>query len=54
MTWGGKFHRLNWMNDYGRNNLLAQLEDDMTDRMCRTGLCGMNKFIDELTSMNLK
>jgi hypothetical protein len=37
MTWGGKFHRLNWMNDYGRNNLLAQLEDDMTDRMCKTG-----------------
>ena len=38
MTANGKFHRLNWMNDYGRQNLLAQLESDMTDRMCRTGV----------------
>ena len=37
MTANGKFHRLNWMNDYGRRNLLAQLESDMTDRMCKTG-----------------
>ena len=25
------------MNDYGRNKLLAELEDDLTDRICRTG-----------------
>ena len=37
MTADGKFHRLNWMNDYGRNKLLAELEDDLTDRICRTG-----------------
>lgn len=37
MTANGKFHRLNWMNDYGRNKLLAELEDDLTDRICGTG-----------------
>jgi hypothetical protein len=37
MTCDGKFHRLNWMSDYGRENLLAELEEDMTDRMCKTG-----------------
>ena len=37
MTVDGKFHRLNWMSDYGRQNLLSQLEDDLTDRMCGTG-----------------
>ena len=37
MTADGKFHRLNWMSDYGRQNLLSQLEDDLTDRMCQTG-----------------
>ena len=37
MTADGKFHRLNWMNDYGRNKLLAELEEDLTDRMCGTG-----------------
>jgi len=37
MTADGKFHRLNWMNDYGRETLLAELEEDMTDRMCQTG-----------------
>ena len=37
MTCDGKFHRLNWMNDYGRETLLAELEADMTDRMCGTG-----------------
>ena len=37
MTADGKFHRLNWMNDYGRNKLLAELEDDLTDRICKTG-----------------
>ena len=37
MTVDGKFHRLNWMNDYGRNKLLAELEEDLTDRMCGTG-----------------
>ena len=37
MTADGKFHRLNWMNDYGRNKLLAELEDDLTDRICGTG-----------------
>ena len=25
------------MNDYGRNKLLAELEEDLTDRMCGTG-----------------
>ena len=25
------------MNDYGRESLLAELENDMTDRMCSTG-----------------
>ena len=29
MTADGKFHRLNWMNDYGRNKLLAELEEDL-------------------------
>lgn len=37
MTADGKFHRLNWMNDYGRNKLLAELENDLTDRICGTG-----------------
>jgi hypothetical protein len=37
MTVDGEFHRLNWMNDYGRESLLAELENDMTDRMCSTG-----------------
>ena len=33
----GKFHRLNWMSDVGRTTLLAKLENDMEDRMCKTG-----------------
>ncbi len=37
MTANGEFHRLNWMNEYGRETLLAELENDMTDRMCQTG-----------------
>tara|TARA_A100001515_G_scaffold130466_1_gene117709 strand:+ start:112 stop:381 length:270 start_codon:yes stop_codon:yes gene_type:complete len=37
MTCDGEYHRLNWMNDYGRETLLAELEADMTDRMCGTG-----------------
>lgn len=37
MTVDGEFHRLNWMNNYGRETLLAELEADMTDRMCGTG-----------------
>jgi len=37
MTWGGKYHRFNWMNEVGQKNLMTSLEKDMTDRMCRTG-----------------
>tara|TARA_B100000073_G_scaffold27250_3_gene21041 strand:+ start:1325 stop:1636 length:312 start_codon:yes stop_codon:yes gene_type:complete len=32
-----QFHRLNWMSKEGRESLMAELEEDMTDRMCMTG-----------------
>ena len=32
----GKFHRVNWMSDAGRDKLMDRLEDDMTNRMCGT------------------
>ena len=28
MTAGGKFHRINWMSENGRNNLMSQLMKD--------------------------
>ena len=34
MTWGGEYHRFNWMNEVGQKNLMTSLEKDMTDRMC--------------------
>ena len=34
MTADGKFHRLNWMSDAGRDKLMDRLENDMTNRMC--------------------
>ena len=34
MTADGKFHRLNWMSDAGRDKLMERLENDMTNRMC--------------------
>ena len=37
MTADGKFHRLNWMSDAGRDKLMTALDKDMTDRMCGTG-----------------
>ena len=33
----GKFHRVNWMSDAGRDKLMSALDKDMTDRMCGTG-----------------
>ena len=33
----GKFHRVNWMSDVGRDKLMSGLDKDMTDRMCGTG-----------------
>ena len=33
----GKFHRVNWMSDAGRDKLMTALDKDMTDRMCGTG-----------------
>jgi len=32
-----QFHRFNWMSKEGQASLMADLEKDMTDRMCRTG-----------------
>ena len=37
MTWGGEYHRFNWMNEVGQKNLMTSLQKDMTDRMCKTG-----------------
>ena len=37
MTADGKFHRLNWMSDAGRDKLMTALDKDMEDRMCGTG-----------------
>ena len=37
MTADGKFHRLNWMSDAGRDKLMVALDKDMEDRMCGTG-----------------
>ncbi len=34
----GKFHRTNWMSPEGNKALMARLENDMTDRMCGTGV----------------
>ena len=34
MTADGKFHRLNWMSDAGRDKLMTALDKDMEDRMC--------------------
>ena len=36
MTADGKFHRLNWMSDAGRDKLMTALDKDMEDRMCGT------------------
>ena len=36
MTADGKFHRLNWMSDAGRDTLMTALDKDMEDRMCGT------------------
>ena len=38
LTVDGKFHRMNWMGPNGRDKLMDELEADMTDRMCRTGV----------------
>ena len=37
MTWGGEYHRFNWMNEVGQKTLMSNLQKDMTDRMCKTG-----------------
>ena len=37
MTVDGKFHRLNWMSDAGRDKLMTALDKDMEDRMCGAG-----------------
>ena len=37
MTWGGEYHRFNWMNEVGQKTLMSDLQKDMTDRMCKTG-----------------
>ena len=34
---GENFHRFNWMSKEGQESLMAELEEDMTDRMCMTG-----------------
>ena len=34
---GTHFHRMNWMSKEGQESLMAELEEDMTDRMCMTG-----------------
>jgi len=34
----GKFHRTNWMGPTGRVKLMDELEADMTDRVCETGV----------------
>ena len=36
MTADGKFHRLNWMSDAGRDKLMVALDKDMENRMCGT------------------
>jgi|TARA_B100001094_G_C17750371_1_gene585481 CO dehydrogenase/acetyl-CoA synthase beta subunit len=57
MTCDGKFHRLNWMSDYGRENLLAEIEDDMTDRMCKTGayadIPGFEGTLEQLSELGV-
>ena len=37
MTWGGEYHRFNWMNEVGQKTLMSNLQKVMTDRMCKTG-----------------
>ena len=32
-----QFHRFTWMSKEGQESLMAELEEDMTDRMCMTG-----------------
>ena len=57
MTCDGKFHRLNWMSDYGRETLLSELEEDMTDRMCKTGdyaeIPGFEGTLEQLSEVGL-
>ncbi len=36
MTVNGKFHRLNWMSEEGRNTLMGLLEGDYNNRMSAT------------------
>jgi len=33
----GKEHQVNWMSPEGNKMLMARLDQDMTDRMCKTG-----------------
>jgi len=43
LTVDGKFHRTNWMGPNGRDKLMDELENDMTDRMC-----GTNEYSSEI------
>ena len=47
MTWGGEFHRLNWMSKKGQEDLIWDLEQDLTDRACQTGEFDLDTFLDE-------
>ena len=47
MTWGGEFHRLNWMSKKGQEDLIWDLEQDLTDRACQTGEFDLDTFLDD-------
>ena len=33
MTWGGKYHRFNWMNEVGQKNLMTSLSNAWQTRV---------------------
>ena len=47
MTVDGKFHRLNWMSKKGQEDLIWDLEQDLTDRACQTGEFDLDTFLDD-------
>jgi|TARA_B100000902_G_scaffold331857_1_gene329462 hypothetical protein len=38
MTLGGKYHRHSWMGKQGQLELIDELERDLLDRACKTGI----------------
>ena len=38
MTLDGKYHRHNWMGKQGQLELIDELERDLLDRACKTGV----------------